>query len=103
MSTLFSAIDLEVLQPDRLPGCFFEMDLVKSNRALEVEDDAAGILADGLGFLSGQLDVALDDFHRRLRDRSLFFVFQRLDNRLVDVIGDFRRGASNQLDQRLLQ
>src|SRR5262245_49834658 len=57
-----------------------EGNLVVTHRAIDIEEDAAGILANGLGLLFGQRDVALDDLHRALGDGPFLLPFERREN-----------------------
>jgi hypothetical protein len=82
---------------------FLESDLVKTGRAIHVENHAAGVLADGLGFIFRELDVLLDDLHRGLGDGALLLGFERGERGAVDVVRDFSGGATDQLQKRFLQ
>ena len=84
-------------------GGVLERDLVQPHRDIHVKQYAAGVLADGLGFLPGDGDIALDDFHGALGNGPLFLAFQRLKDRPLHVVGDFGGSAADQLDQRLLK
>ena len=82
-----------------LPGRFLKRDLVETDGAIYVKDDAAGILADGLGFLFRQLDVLLDDLESRLGDRALLLILKGRQNGFLHVIRYLGRRTAYQLDQ----
>lgn len=84
-------------------GRIFESELVIADRAIDIENNAAGILADGLGFVFGKRDVLVDDFHRAFGDGAFLFLLKRSENGLVHVIRDFRGGPADQFEQRILQ
>ena len=88
---------------DGLAGGLLEGGLVEADGAIDVEDDAAGVLADGLGLGFGQRDVLLDDLHRASGDGALLFTFERIEDGLVHVVRDFGRGAADEFQQRVLQ
>ena len=50
-----------------------------------------------------QRDVLVNDLHRGLGDRSFLLLFQRVEDGLVDVVGNFGRRAADQFDQGILQ
>src|SRR5438552_8392668 len=68
----------------------FEFDFIETDGAIDVKNDAAGILADRLRLLFCQVNVLLDDLHRRLRDRALLLAFERGKNRSLDIIRNLR-------------
>jgi len=64
--------------------------LVKANWTIDIENNAAGVLANGLRFVFRQRYVLVDDLHRAFGDGSFLFLFERIEDGLVHVIGDFR-------------
>ena len=80
-----------------------ERDLVHPHRALDIKQNAAGVLADRLGFLFCELNVAVDDFHRGLGDGALFLPLQRIKDGFLHVVGNLGGSAANQLNQRILK
>ena len=83
----------------RQTSCVFKRDLVHVHRTVHVKQNAAGILANGLGFLFRQRDIALDDFQRRLGDGSFLLPFERVENRFLHVVGNLSGGPPNQFNQ----
>ena len=77
--------------------------LIESDRAIHVEDDAAGVLADGLGLVPRQGDVLVDDLHRRLGNGPLLLVFQGGENGAVNIVRNLGRGSADQFQQRSLK
>jgi len=77
--------------------------LVEAPGAIHIKQDAAGVLADGLRFVFGQRYISLDDLHCAGGDRALLFARQRCQEGLVDIVGDFSRGAADQFQQRVFQ
>ena len=73
---ILSQITLLRGQLHGFPGRLRKCNLVKPDRAIHIKQNAAGVLADGLRFLFGQFNVALDDFQRILGNRTLLFLFQ---------------------------
>jgi len=84
---------------DRGAGSFFKGELVEPERAFDVENDAAGVLANRLGLGAGQPDVLLDDFHRAFGNGALLFLFQRPNYGCMNIIRDFSGGAANEFQQ----
>ena len=82
-------------------GGFFEVDLVESDWGIDVEQDATCVLADGLGFLFGELDILLDDFHRGLGDATGFFTFEGREDGALNIVGDFGGRPADNFDQRI--
>ena len=69
--------------------CVGKGELIEIYRAIDVENDAAGILANRLGLLLCQRDVLIDDLHRALGDGALLFPFERLDDGFMHIVRDF--------------
>jgi hypothetical protein len=44
-------------------------------------------------------DLVFDDLEGGRGNRPFFLIFQRLDEGLVDILGDFRRGAPDQFQE----
>ena len=86
--------------PDGGAGGFSEGDLVEVYGALDVKEDATGILTEGLRLAFGQFDIALDDFHGTGGDGAFFFIFETGDQGAMDVFGDFGAGTPNQFNER---
>ena len=84
-------------------GGLLETELVVAEGALDVENDAAGVLADGLRLVLGDSNVLLDDLHRAGGDGALLLAFEGIEDGLMHVIRDFRRGAADEFQQRILQ
>ena len=80
-----------------------EAELVVADGAIHIENDAAGVLADGLRLVLRQGDVLLDDLHRAGGDGALLLAFERIEDGLMHVVRDFRRGAADEFQQRILQ
>ena len=76
-------------QLHRFARCFGKSDLIKPDGTIHVKQNAAGILADRLRLLFRQRDVPVNDFQRALGNRAFLFLFQRREDGLVHVIGDF--------------
>ena len=87
----------------RQTGGVFKRDLVQLHRTFDVKQNAAGVLANGLGLLFRQRNVAIDDFQRRLGDGPLFLTLERIHDRLQHVIGNLGGCAANQFQQRILK
>jgi hypothetical protein len=68
-------------------------EFVKANRAIHVENDAAGILANGLRLGFGEGDVLLDDLHRTFGNSTLLLALKGSQDSTVHVIGNFSRSA----------
>ncbi len=81
-------------------GGFSEGDLVEIYGALNVKEDATGILTEGLRLAFGQFDIALDDFHGTGGDGAFFLIFETGDQGAMDVFGDFGAGTPNQFNER---
>jgi hypothetical protein len=81
----------------------FWRDLVVADRTIHVEQDAAGVLTDGLRFVFRQRDVLIHDFERVLREGIFLLILQRREDGLVDVVGNLGRRAADQFDQGIQQ
>src|ERR1035438_8637913 len=66
-------------------GGLLEAELVVADGALHIEDDAAGVLADGLRLVLGQDDVLLNDLHRAGGDGALLLPFERIEDGLMQI------------------
>jgi hypothetical protein len=77
--------------------------LVKAYGAINKEQDASGILTNGLGLIAGQRDILIDYFHRAFCYRALFLLFQRRENGAMDIVRDFGRGTPDEFEQRIQQ
>ena len=73
----------------------FKRDLIQADGAADIKKNAAGVLADGLGFLAGEIDIALDDFESGLGDGPFFFFFEGGQDGLLDIVRDFRGSAAD--------
>src|SRR5262245_36097373 len=73
-------------QLHRFARRFLESNLVETHRAIDVKQDAARVLANGLRLLFRQLDVAVDYFHRGFSDGSLLLLLQRAYDRVLHVV-----------------
>ena len=82
---------------------FGKGDLIEADRTIHVKQNAAGVLADRLRFVFGDGDVLVNDLHRVLRDGALLLIFQRGEDGLMDVIGNFGGGAADEFDEGILQ
>ena len=80
-----------------------ESELVEADGAVDVEDNAAGVLADGLGLGLGQGDVLLDDLHRAGGDGPLLLALQGIEDGLMHIIRYLGRGAADKFQQRVLE
>ena len=76
-------------QLDGVAGGVGKGELVETDGTVHEEKDAAGVLANGLGLGLGEGDVLLDDLHRAFSDGPFLFAFEGVENRPVDVVGDF--------------
>src|ERR1700754_130994 len=78
-----------------LPCRLCKSELIESDRAIYVKQDASGILADGLRLLLRQRDVAVDNLDSILGDGAFLFVFQRSENGLMNVIRNLGGSATD--------
>ena len=82
---------------------FGKRDLVEADRAIHVKQNAAGVLANGLRFVFRQRDVLVNDLHRIRGEGAFLFVFQRREDGLMHVVGNFGGRAADEFDQGILQ
>ena len=82
-------------------GGFFEVDLVEPNWGIDVEQNTACVLADGLGLLFSELDILFDDLHRGLGDAAGLFAFEGGEDGALNIVGDFGGGPADNFDQRI--
>ena len=88
---------------DHLAGGFLKGGLIKTYGAVDIKNDAARVLANGLRFVARQRDILVDNLHRALGDGALLFLLERSEDGLVHVFGDFRGRSANQFEQRIGQ
>ena len=88
---------------DRQATGILERNLVRADRAVDIKQDAPGVLTDRLRLLFRQRDVTLDDLHRGLGDGAFLLPFQRIEDGFLHVIRDFSGRAADQFNQGILQ
>ena len=76
-----------------------KLHLIVPHRTIHIKKHTAGVLTKRLGFLFGQRDVALNDFHGTLGNGVLLFVFQCHENSALYIIRNLRRRAADDFDQ----
>jgi len=84
-------------------GVFFKSNLIEGDGAIDVKDDAAGILADRLRFAFGEFNVLLDNLQRILRDGAFLLIFERAQNGGLNVVWNFGRSAPNQFHEGVFE
>ena len=87
----------------RLARGLSKADLVVADGAVHIKQDAAGVLAEGLGLGFRQRDVLVNDLDGIGRQRILLLVLERRQQGPMHVVRNFGGRAADQFNQGIMQ